>query len=404
MRWFLCLLVPLVFFASPAYAMDLYIGPYEYREVSYGKRVTFTVRLSNAVAPEYAVSVKFTYVNGMTSGALYKCYPDGTSCDHEYHPDFPVQSDDPRFPAVAKVEFFVLKQSGGGEPELIKTLNFNDVDLGGDPGGTDPGGTDPGGSDPSGGTDPRGSDPGSTDPGGSDPGDGSGSDGSGSCLCCQEVADMLGELKDSVDNSGYQLEGIQDVLDSLNDAVEQQGYVLEDMRGILADVSDKLDTANDHLSNISDQVTPKGSYDIDLPDWNSLLDQQQVPYVDQIGRVEDNNQYFVDPGEGDPVPPMPPQPDENYPVPIGKSYEREAPITSQPPLSPDLPKTSSPVKTPSPVMTPDAPKSVTPMQRDPVRQVDQMSRDPVRQKDSMQVDPVRNRTHIYQRQGVPSSP
>lgn len=250
---------------------------------------------------------------------------------------------------------------------------------------------DPGGDDPDdGGTPGDGDD-------GTEPGDGSG----GSCLCCQEVADMLGDLKDAVDNSGYELGEIKDVLGELNDAVDEQGYKLDEMNDVLHDVSDKLDTANDHLSNISDQVTPKGTYNIDIPDWDQLMEGEDVPFLDQISPVRDNNTYFSDPGQGDPVPGMPEQPDENYPVPIGESLGRQEPITAQPALSPELPKTTSPVGQPSPVLIPQSPLNVTPMQAEPIRQKDQMQADPVRQRDPVMADPVRQRTHIYERQEVP---
>ena len=271
-----------------------------------------------------------------------------------------------------------------------------------------------------------------------DPGEGGGTQ---PCLCCQEVADMLGQLKQSMDNSGIQLGGLQGVMDQMQQAVQQQGYQLEQMNAVLHDVSDKLDTANDHLSNISDQVTPTDSYEIDVPDWDRLMDRKDVPYLNDIEPVRDNNEYFTDPGEGDPVPAMPEQPDENFPVPIGKSLQREQPIVSQPPLSPALPNTSSPVGQASPVLTPQLPMQVTPMQAepvrkrddlkaDPIRQIDKINADPVRQKDQakskdqvktpdpvrqqnqMQADPVRERdpikgdgvrerTHLYERQEVP---
>ncbi|MGC5328958.1 hypothetical protein [Brevibacillus sp. SYSU BS000544] len=249
-----------------------------------------------------------------------------------------------------------------------------------------------------------------TDP--TDPG------GSTNCPCCNEVKAMLTTAKAAIDAQGYKLDEVSGVVNQLSSAVEQQGYKLDQVSNAVAavqsavdGVSNKLDETNSKLGQIQDSLTPHGNYSIPQKDWNGLAEQNKPDILNQIQPVQDTNIYFSDPGQGESVPAMPAQPPENYPVPIGESFERENPLTAEPSLSRILPGTSAPVGqrdpvgTANPVGQRDPVGSLPTMQRDPVGTLPNMQRDPINGISPVgQRDPVGGKTPVGQRDPVGTLP
>lgn len=242
--------------------------------------------------------------------------------------------------------------------------------------------------------------------------DGAGGETPGSCPCCDELKGMVGALDTAVQSQGYKLDELKGMSNQLASAVQNQGYKLDAMQGTLnslessmANVGSKLDTTNQKLDKIDntlkDNFVPKQSHNINVPDWNSLYEQNKNQDLQKIQPVKDTNVYFSDPGQGTPVPTMPSQPQENYPVPIGESFDRQPSMNAQPSISRQQPGTSDIPLNRQPVGSPSASP-----QRDPVGSTTPMQRDPIGSKPNMNRDPVSSPSAPGQREpiGSPSSP
>ncbi|MGK5512294.1 hypothetical protein [Brevibacillus formosus] len=428
--WLVALLSILSVFGISAYAIDFKITDRQEEPTSFGgikNSLVFSVQ--NAKEPEIGVGTRITYTDGTKGGSFYYCRPDGSGCRdtyalYRYYTYSPRSSDK----VVAKIEFYVMTKNGDGK--VLETLTYGKVDPKPDPGGGDPGdGTDPGDGDPGDGTDPGDGDPG----GGTDPGG-----GSGGCGCVDRIADMIVDLQDSIDQQGYDLSRVKKVADRIEGIVEDNGYKLDAVQDSIdaleSSLVSRLDRANDSLDranntlnsvdgtlkSIDRSLTPTFRPTIPNPDWDSLSKQNENSTLNQINRVTDNNVYFSDPGQGQSVPAMPAQPEENYPVPIGKSLDKEKPLQQQPSLSRNDPITSQPpLKVQPPLnvdkMTPDPVPERTPIKVDPPMKIDPpmkqdqlkadppmkvdppMKADPPVKQDRLQSDPTLDRTNFYER-------
>ena len=391
------------FWGASAYAIDFKITNREKSETSFGAtKMSLTFSVQNAVDPEIGVGTRITYKDGTKGGAYYYCRPDGSGCRDTYSL-YSFYTSSPRAgdKVVSKIEFYILTKSGEGK--VVDTLTFGDVDPPDPGGGTDPGGTDPGG------TDPGGTDPGGGDPGGGDPGGGVG------CGCVDRIADMIVDLQDAVHEQGYDLSKVKRVADRIEGIVEDNGYKLDAVQDSIDSLESalvsRLDRANDTLDSmdgtlnqINDNLTPDSMPNLPTVDWEGLSRQNSPAILNSIPKVIDTNTYFSDPGQGAAVPPMPPQPAENFPVPIGKSFDRETLLNAQPSLSRDNPITSQPPLTPQPPMSPSNPMAPAPVpDRSPVLSTSPTGRDPVMDRspvldvDKYKAEPVRDRTNFFER-------